>query len=210
MIFVTACDSNYFDFLLKQVVNVKKHFGMAPVVYDLGLTETQQDVLDMLGVPQRNCPPHPPPGLEYPSGYVPKALYKPAVLLDAYDEWGGDIVWLDADARPVQPFEFPAKELGLTRVASNVLKAFQGTDLEKYTGPYHSGVMFLGKSDYMMRFLMGWARDLWNDPQPSDKKSLNRIILQENIGMYMSITEWHTDVFNSRRLLPQTKVLHER
>ena len=45
MIFVTATDSKYYDYLLMQIASIKKYFNVVPTVYDLGLLEEQRKSL---------------------------------------------------------------------------------------------------------------------------------------------------------------------
>lgn len=198
MIFVTACDHSYFDYLLMQIANVDKYFGLRPLVYDLGLTDIQRDILGAMYIRPIKCPPVVAAGYNYPNGYRPRALFKPMILVDICDLYNTDVVYLDVDARPIKCFEFPVSELGLAKAES-----WNGSE---YTGPYHSGVMFLGNVEGRMKFLMSWARDMWRDALPSDKKSLNRILERGDI----ELTILRADEYNSKFALPQTRIVHTK
>ncbi len=78
---VTAVDSNYFDFLLQQVVACKGHLGILPDVYDLGLEDGQRQFLELAGMKVYPCPEHPEPGGHYPEGYKPKRETKAMIPL---------------------------------------------------------------------------------------------------------------------------------
>lgn len=197
MLFVTACDDNYFIYALAQIMEIDKHFDQNPVVYDLGLDTKYKEYLSDLEVPLLPCPSAPPLGKDYPNGYQPRALWKPSMLLDACLRFDEDIVYLDADAKPVCRFKFPAVELGLAKVEN-----WNGSE---YVGPWHSGVMFLGNTDNRAEFILEWAKDIWRDKLPSDKKSLNRIM------RYYSDIELQplsAREYNSRKMYPETKILH--
>ena len=198
MLFVTACDDNYFVYALAQIWAVERLFKQYPIVYDLGLCSDYKGYLKGLGIELRHHPSEPDKGKDYPSDYQPMALFKPTLLLDACTRYMGAIVYLDADAKPMQHFEFPAKDLGLARV--------DNWDRSLYTGPVHSGVIFLSNTNKRMSFLLDWAKDLWNDCLPSDKKSLNRIVPHAD----MELTELPAREYNARMVHPETKIFHQR
>jgi hypothetical protein len=203
---VTAADQRYFPFLLQQIVNCKKHLLSLPAVYDLGLDDDQKYFLGMAGIKTYRVPDHPKPARQYPMLYVPRATFKPFVILDFAYRTTEPIVWMDADAKPVSGFSFPYVELGIPRADPDVVQAYRETPLEKYVGPLHAAVVLLGESDKRMRFLEAWAADLENDELPSDMKSLNRVARTNNHGLHL--TELDPMIWNSKFKLPRTLILH--
>lgn len=198
---VTAANKEYFPFLTEQIQACAENLNKYPYVFDLGLTENQRFMLKGMGVPVLNKPPAPRPGKDYPGGYKPRALFKPAMLHVFCEMHDDDVLYLDADAMPVAPFEFPCDGLGLTPVGEQKMMAYWGTPLYEYVGPYHSGVIFLGKGE-RLGFLKRWALDMWRDPLPSDKKSLNRAVKNERVH------ELDSDIWNARVMYPDTKIFH--
>ena len=201
---VTAADANYYDHLLRQIVSAHRNLDVIPDVFDLGLTDIQIDALGMMGVDVWGVPALiPEPGIGYPKGYRPKALHKPAMLVEYcfLHRWH-NIVYMDADAWVVRPFDFPSKGLGLTRVRDVIMESYWGTPMEEYVGPYHSGVVFIGMGN--IEFLLAWEGDLNDDLLPSDKKSMNKAIESYDV------TELDEYEFNSRTMLPFTKIFHSQ
>ncbi len=196
---VTASDSNYFDFLLQQVIACKGHLDILPSVYDLGLNDGQREFLKLAGMRVLHCPDHPRPGNGYPRGYSPTALHKPTMLLDFCYRTEDDVLYLDADAKPVDNFEFPDVELGATKANGKVLSSYGGTDIAQYIGPFHTSVVFLKFTENRISFLRAWATDLENDELPSDMKSFNRVA---------EVTELDEEVWNSTTKYPHTKIVH--
>ena len=200
---VTAADARYFDHLLRQIVSAHSNLDVIPDVFDLGLTDVQVDALGMMGVDVWDKPLlTPEPGVGYPEGYRPKALHKPAMLLEYCDIHDDDVVYMDADAWVARPFDFPTKGLGLTNVRDVIVESYLGTPMEGYVGPYHSGVVFL--SGGCMNFLLEWEKDINEDLLPSDKKSMNRAAKRYHV------TELNEYEFNSRTMLPFTKIFHSQ
>ena len=200
---VTAANANYYDHLLRQIVSAHSNLDVIPDVFDLGLTDIQVDALGMMGVDVWDVPAlTPDPGVGYPKGYRPKALHKPAMLVEYCDMHDDDVLYMDADAWIVQPFDFPTAGLGLTRVRDVIMEAYWGTPMEEYVGPYHSGVMFLGRN--RMRFLLEWEEDINDDLLPSDKKSMNKAARNHHVK---GLDEYE---FNSRTMLPFTKIFHSQ
>jgi hypothetical protein len=201
---VTAADANYFGHLLRQIVSAHRNLDVVPDVFDLGLTDVQVDALGMMGVDVWDKPAlTPEAGIGYPAGYRPKALHKPAMLVEycIQHAWH-DVVYMDADAWVVQPFDFPTTGLGLTRVRDVIMESYWGTPMEEYVGPYHSGVMFIGMG--CTNFLLEWEEDINEDLLPSDKKSMNRA------AEAYDVTELDEYEFNSRTMLPFTKIFHSQ
>ena len=199
---VTASDKNYFQFLIDQIVSCKGYLNILPDVYDLGLEKGQADFIRLAGMKVYRVPDHPEPGRYYPKGYKPTALHKPAMLLDYCYRTNDDVLYLDADAKPVEFFEFPDVELGMAKAHDKILASYNGTEMAEYIGPYHTSVIFLKLTDQRSDFLRAWETDLMNDELPSDMKSLNRVIETYNI------TELPEDVWNSVTKYPHTKILH--
>lgn len=200
---VTAANANYYDHLLRQIVSAHRNLDVIPDVFDLGLTDIQVDALGMMGVDVWDKPLlTPEPGVGYPEGYRPKGLHKPTMLVEYCDAHDDDIIYMDADAWVARPFDFPAAGLGLTRVRDVIMEAYWGTPMEEYVGPYHSGVVFLSKG--CMSFLLEWEKDISTDLLPSDKKSMNKVA-----GDY-PVAELNEYEFNSRIMLPFTKIFHSQ
>ena len=109
---------------------------------------------------------------------------------------------MDADAWVAQPFDFPTTGLGLTRVRDVIMESYWGTPMEEYVGPYHSGVIFIGMG--CTNFLLEWEDDINEDLLPSDKKSMNKA------AEYHQVTELDEYEFNSRTMLPFTKIFHSQ
>jgi hypothetical protein len=206
---VTAANANYYDHLLRQIVSAHKNLDVIPDVFDLGLTDIQVDALGMMGVDVRDVPAlTPEPGIDYPAGYRPKGLHKPAMLVEyCFEHDWDDILYLDADAWIVQPFDFPGLRIGVTRVRDVIVDAYRGTPMEEYVGPFHSGVIFLAAG--CLSFLMDWEGDLLEDPSPSDKKSMNKVLRRYQRGQ-LSMTSLDEYEFNSRTMLPFTKIFHSQ
>lgn len=206
---VTAADANYYDHLLRQIVSAHHNLDVIPDVFDLGLTNIQVDALGMMGVDVLDIPAlTPSPGANYPEGYRPKGLHKPSMLVEycCEHDWD-DVVYMDADAWVVRPFDFPRLQIGVTRVRDVIMESYRGTPMEEYVGPYHSGVIFLAAG--CLAFLMDWEGDILDDPSPSDKKSMNRVLrryAKGNLKM-SSLDEYE---FNSRTMLPFTKIYHSQ
>ena len=201
---VTAADANYFGHLLRQIVSAHSNLDVIPDVFDLGLTDIQVDTLGMMGVDVWDVPAlTPEPGVGYPEGYRPKALHKPAMLVEycIQHAWH-DVIYMDADAWVAKPFDFPTTGLGLTRVRDVIMESYWGTPMEQYVGPYHSGGVFLGMG--CMKFLLEWEEDINEDLLPSDKKSMNKA------AEAYCITELDEYEFNSRTMLPFTKIFHSQ
>jgi len=197
MKFVTASNHNYFGCLMVQIAHIKMFFGSLPIVYDLGLTQEQKETLEVLGLLTIASPPCPEEGNGYPEGYRPRALFKPGVLLEICEKHPEeDIVYLDADCRPMKRFEFPTKGIGL--VEADYIHG----PLWEYVGPYHAGIIFLKSRPDRIDFLTQWHEDLWNDHLPSDTKSLNKVAKNGRITI-LSKEEYLAEVIS-----PKTKVLH--
>jgi len=196
---VTAADANYFSFLLELIVSCKGYLGVFPTIYDLGLDVTQREFIELAGMDVLRVPDHPSPGGHYPEGYFPSALHKPAILLDFCYRTEEDVLYLDADAKPVEFFEFPDVELGATKASDKVLESFEGTPLAEYVGPLHTSVIFLKFTENRIDFLRAWATDIENDELPSDMKSFNRVA---------KVTELDEEVWNSSTKYPHTKIVH--
>lgn len=200
---VTAADSNYFQFLLELMVASEGHLGVLPDVYDLGLKKGQRDFIGLMpGTRVYRVPDFPKPGHYYPKGYKPTALHKPAMLLDYCYRTNDDVLYLDADAKPVDHFAFPDVEIGMARAHDKVLASYNGTEMSEYIGPYHTSVIFLKLTDWRSDFLRAWETDLNNDELPSDMKSLNRV------SKTFNITELPEDTWNSTTKYPHTKIVH--
>jgi len=200
---VTAANANYYDHLLRQIVSAHNNLDVIPDVFDLGLTDVQVDALGMMGVDVWDKPLlTPEPGIGYPSGYRPKALHKPTMLVEYCDMYDEDVIYMDADAWVARPFDFPSSGLGLTRVRDVIMESYWGTPMEEYVGPYHSGIVFLGKG--CMSFLLDWEKDISEDLLPSDKKSMNKAATAYHV------TELDEYEFNSRTMLPFTKIFHSQ
>jgi hypothetical protein len=201
---VTAADDRYFTYLIKQIRGCREHlWNISPDVYDLGMTDDQKYVLKSMQIEIYNRPWEPEPGEGYPGSYYPRALHKPFMLYDYCEQYENEhVVYMDADAWPASFFTFPCVGLGLTLVSEKKMKAFKNTGMIEYVGPYHSGVIFLGASPDRREFLRRWATDVAFDKLPSDKKSLNRVIENENF------TPLDTDIWNSRTMFPYTKIFH--
>ncbi len=198
---VTASDSTYFQFLLELIVACKGYLEILPAVYDLGLEKGQREFLKLANMDVFRVPDHPAPGSRYPQGYKPTALHKPAMLLDYAYRTEDDILYLDADAKPVDCFEFPDVEIGVAKANDKVLKSYEGTDIAEYVGPYHTSVIFL-KYENRIDFLRAWETDMANDELPSDMKSFNRV------SKTVNITELPEDTWNSTTKYPFTRILH--
>ena len=201
---VTAANANYYEHLLRQIVTAHNNLDVIPDVFDLGLTDIQVDALGMMGVDVWDKPAlTPEPGIGYPKGYRPKALHKPAMLVEycIQHAWH-DVVYMDADAWVAQPFDFPTTGLGLTRVRDVIMESYWGTPMEEYVGPYHSGVIFIGMG--CTNFLLEWEEDINEDLLPSDKKSMNKSAKAHHV------TELNEYEFNSRTMLPFTKIFHSQ
>jgi len=200
---VTAANASYYDHLLRQIVSAHSNLDVIPDVFDLGLTSVQVDALGMMGVDVWDKPLlTPEAGIGYPEGYRPKGLHKPTMLVEYCDMYDDDIVYMDADAWVARPFDFPAVGIGLTKVRDVIMEAYWGTPMEEYVGPYHSGVVFL--SGGCMSFLLEWEKDISTDALPSDKKSMNRVAEDYPIA---ELSEYE---FNSRTMLPFTKIFHSQ
>jgi hypothetical protein len=184
-----------------QIKGCQEHLNMYPTVFDLGMDEYQLFSLKAMGIRVLPKPPAPKMGTDYPGNYHPRALFKPLMLHTFCELTRDDVVYMDADAIPVASFEFPCKGLGLTPVADKKMRAYEGTPMYDYVGPYHSGVIFLGRGQ-RLSFLKKWAMDLFKDPLPSDKKSMNRVVKDEKI------TVLDSDVWNAKTLYPDTKIFH--
>ena len=200
---VTAADSNFFDHLIRQVRACREHLAIFPDVYDLGMTINQRYILECMAVALCGETYQLEAGMNYPNGYKPRGLHKPYMLTE-YCDWhpDEDVLYLDADAMPVAPFEFPCVGIGLTKVSQKKMEAYEGKPIYEYVGPYHSGAIFLGKGEGRDGFVEKWRMDMANDPLPSDKKSLNRIAKQEQI------TELDPAEWNAQIVLPHTKIFH--
>ena len=200
---VTAANANYFDHLLRQIISAHRNLDVVPDVFDLGLTDIQVDALGMMGVDVWDKPLlTPEPGIGYPDGYRPKALHKPAMLVEYCDMYDDDIIYMDADAWIARPFGFPSAGIGLTRVRDVIMESYWETPMEEYVGPYHSGVVFLGRG--CMNFVLEWEEDINEDLLPSDKKSMNKVVADYPVA---ELDEYR---FNSRTMLPFTKIFHSQ
>jgi len=206
---VTAADASYYDHLLRQIVSAHRNLDVVPDVFDLGLTDVQVDALGMMGVDVLDVPALIPlPGASYPEGYRPKGLHKPSMLVEyCYEHDWDDVVYMDADAWVVRPFGFPRLQIGVTRVRDVIIESYRGTPMEEYVGPYHSGVIFLASG--CLSFLLDWEGDILEDPSPSDKKSMNKVLRSYQKGnlKMSSLSEYE---FNSRTMLPFTKIYHSQ
>jgi hypothetical protein len=195
---VTASDSNYFQFLLELIVACKDYLDILPAIYDLGLESSHKEFLKLSGMDVYHVPDHPKPGNHYPEGYFPSALHKPAMLLDFAYRTEDDILYLDADAKPVDFFEFPDVEVGATKASDKVIQSYEGTLIAEYLGPYHTSVIFM-KYENRIDFLRAWETDLENDELPSDMKSFNRVA---------KVTELDEEIWNSTTKYPHTRIVH--
>jgi len=201
---VTASDDRYFDSLLRLVTSAKEHMDITPDVFDLGMTDVQIDALNMMGVDVFPVTQNLRPGNGYPGRYRPRALHKPAMLYQYFFAAQDDFVYMDADAYVVQPFDFPTTSIGVSKVDKVVMNAYSGSNMRDYVGPYHSGIIFLAYVPKTMDFLDEWGKDLRNDPLPSDKKSLNRVLPNYKHNVL------DANEFNSKVLLPYTKIFHNQ
>ncbi|OGC64640.1 hypothetical protein A3J33_01030 [candidate division WWE3 bacterium RIFCSPLOWO2_02_FULL_53_10] len=199
---VTAADTGYFRYLLRLVTTSHGWLNVRPVVYDLGLTGIELLALSMMGIQTRGGPRKIPRGRGYPPGYTPRALHKPLILLDYCRQSTSDIIYMDADAWIVSPFEFPIRGIGVTRVRDKVVEAYLGSPLADYRGPHHSGVLFLGHNSQRLPFLGAWAADTLSDSSPSDKKSMNKVLTNYDF------TVLDEDEWNASTMFPMTKIFH--
>lgn len=199
---ITACNDKYFPHLLGLVTSIHNYLAIPVDVANLGMTEVQKDALGMMGVIVFPPPAYPAPGKGYPTTYKPRALWKPPLLEKACGLFSDDILYMDADTRVINSFDFPTSKIGVTQVPSRVMRSFANTPMIDYVGPYHSGVLFLPASSQRREFLDAWVSDLRSDPLPSDKKSMNRVLLDFD---YDVLDE---DEFNTRTMYPFTKIFH--
>jgi hypothetical protein len=204
MIFVTACDEEYYPYLKRQVGNIYLLFNKMPIVFDLGLGKYKWNLL-MAGVEVHSIPIYMEPADTYPGTYRPKALYKPYILKNvARHNPSQDILYMDADARPIRHFIMPDHDIIAAAVNEERLAKYRGTDMEAYVGPVHSGVVYLGATETRMDFIQEWIDDMEKDPMPSDKKSFNSVIKERDVHIMPE------NIFDSRERTKETWILHRK
>ena len=203
MKFVTASDSKYFACLMMQIAAVKSCFGQLPTVYDIGLIEEQRRALESHGIYVIECPLFPKEGDDYPDGYRPRALFKPEIMYEFCEKYPDtDVVYLDADSRPINKFDFPTDNIGLVLVEEEIKELYKGSPAWEYIGPYYAGVIFLKSNHDRMNLLEEWAKDLWQDKLPSDTKSLNKVV--------RDVTPLSPEEYLARTITPKTKIFHTK
>lgn len=220
---VTACDDKYFKFLprfIEQTANVLPNANV--IVYDLGMTHAQAEAIAFSGTNFKPWNTFKSNGV-YPDGYIPRALHKPSMLLNACLRFRGPIVYMDVDAVPIAPFEVPDCDVAVTMKSHSEMRKYRGTPLNEYLGYLDAGVVMFGSDEKRELFCAEWILDLGRDKNPSDQKSLNRILSKchdfrtynctKNLyigGEKLRARILHEDEYNSSVASPKAKILHLR
>ncbi|MHA2070125.1 MAG: hypothetical protein ACXABY_37640, partial [Candidatus Thorarchaeota archaeon] len=173
---VTASDKNYFKYVPDFVSRCREVFPDAHMVlYDLGITLGQLGLTKSMDVTYCQWQPVRHRG-SYPDGYIPRALHKPSMLFHAARHLRGPIIYMDVDAYPVSPFVIPDCDVAVTMKRKDQMAQYRGTELEEYLGKLDAGVIMFGPNEAREFFIAKWAMDMQDDPNPSDQKSLNRVV----------------------------------
>ena len=216
---MTATDAEYFHFLPRFLEQAREVFPSASItVYDLGMNYIQQEKIYAQLVRCRPWRKKKTDG-KYPEGYYPRALHKPHMLYHAHRHLHGPILYLDVDAYPVSYFDMPDCDVAVTK--KNILSVAQyaNTPLEEYLGFLDAGVIMLGPDKKRELFLAKWAKDMQDDPSPSDQKSLNRVVGEGDYnttreldigGDTLKIHILHEGIYNSSFMHPEAKIVHLR
>ena len=192
------------------------------IVYDLGMSSHQLGLINYFLVKYKQWYPMKGHG-KYPEGYKPRALHKPSMLLNAARTLDGPIVYMDVDAIPVKYFEVPDCDVAVTMKRKDAMKQYKDTPLEEYLGLLDAGVIMFGADKKRELFIADWILDMSKDPNPSDQKSLNKIVgrchnwetynVTKNLDVgdeTLRIRILHEDDFNSSVAHPDAKILHLR
>jgi hypothetical protein len=192
------------------------------VVYDLGMSSHQLGMINYFLVKYKPWYPMKSHG-EYPDGYKPRALHKPSMLLNAARTLKGPIVYMDVDAVPVSHFEVPDCDVAVTMKSKDNMKFFANSPLEEYLGLLDAGVIMFGPEEKRELFIADWLLDMSKDPNPSDQKSLNKVVgrchewktynCTKNLEIgddTVRVRILHEDDFNSSTAHPDAKILHLR
>jgi hypothetical protein len=205
---------------LEQVYTVFPDARM--VVYDLGMSSHQLGMINYFLVKYKQWHPMKSHG-KYPDGYRPRALHKPSMLLNAARTLNGPIVYMDVDAVPVSYFEVPDCDVAVTMKSKQNMKLFVNSPLEEYLGLLDAGVIMFGPDEKRELFIADWLLNMSKDPNPSDQKSLNKIVgrchdwdtynCTKNLDIgdeTLRVRILHEDDYNSSTAHPDAKVVHLR
>lgn len=192
------------------------------VLYDLGMSSHQLGLINYFLVKYKPWTPVKPRG-KYPDGYVPRALHKPSMLLNAARKLEGPIVYMDVDAVPVNHFNVPDCDVAVTMKSKETMAQYANTPLQEYLGFLDAGVIMFGPDEKRELFIAEWLNDMREDDSPSDQKSLNRVVgkchdwKDYNVTKDLEIAEetlrvriLHEDDYNSSTAHPEANILHLR
>ncbi len=192
------------------------------VVYDLGMTWDQTRLTKYMGATYCQWTKHNSDG-KYPKGYIPRALHKPSMLFHAARHLEGPIIYLDVDAYPVNYFKIPDCDVAVTMKRKDQMAQHKGTELEEYLGKLDAGVIMFGPDEPREYFIAKWAMDMQDDPNPSDQKSLNRVVDECHDWKKYNVTRkldvagdevrvhiLHEGEYNSAFMHNDAKIVHKR
>lgn len=221
---VTASDRNYFKFVFRFIEQAHLIFpGARIILYDLGMSGHQLGLINYFLVKWKPWTPMRSKG-EYPHGYKPRALHKPSMLLNASRSLSGPMVYMDVDAIPIAYFDVPDCDVAVTMKSKDIMRFYRGTELEEYLGLLDAGVIMFGENKRNRElFIADWLLNMSKDPNPSDQKSLNKVVgrchdwdtynCTKNLAIgdeTVRVKILHEDDYNSSTAHPDAKILHLR
>lgn len=185
---ITCGDSNYFKFLWRFEQNIFKQFGKYPIIYDLGLSNFQKEVLksDIRQVPfNKNFNKY------NKLGFI-QTVHKPNCILDLLNEFNDDVLYLDADMI-VSQRAIPAH---FNKISGDIAVTPRHKE-ERYeklliNGYINAGFIFFKNNSNTKEFIKLWIGECQKS-EATDQIALSNLVFSQNI-------EKSTDIFHLKEV----------
>ena len=168
---VTSGDKNYFKFLWRFENNVFKQFGEYPIIYDLGLTDSQKVKLKSkifeVKIPE-----------DY-SGYTTsgfiKTTHKPFCIIDFFTRYNLNCIYLDADilfSNKVKSNNFLFENFDIAVTPRHPIEQYE----KLFTnGLINAGVIFFNNNKNTINFINLWIEECKKE-NTSDQLALSNLL----------------------------------
>lgn len=162
---LTACDSRFYHCLVPLVKSVKRLYGKLPIVYDLGMTETQ--IANLGGIVRHiDVEAGWDSQVAFDLGSAIATVHKPMLIKDYFDVHDEPVMYVDADCLFTKRVDIEACDLGVC------LRWEEDRNYKDiFTGLLNAGVMYFARWTELME---DWKSLC--EGETTDQKAMNEVL----------------------------------
>jgi len=194
---VTSSDSNLFHCLKELAKSVRKFYGKPIIVYDLGLTESQKQILDAVIIPI---------SIDEGINFQLCHTHKPFCVKHYFENYSEPMIFVDVDCLFAEKVEESGFDVGIT---------YEHKRKSRRIRIINSGVIFFNVP--ANELVDRWANECSKPSTKSDQRALWNILsetvdlqkhkdIQQWRGLKIKIFDGH--VYNDCRFTRRGKIVH--